>query len=61
MWLKANFAENGDKLFDFVGYLNTLRLLIGKVPVIKCINSSIYTILRIWRLVERPFTFIAII
>lgn len=31
MWLKANYAENGEKNFDFIGYLNTLRLLIEKV------------------------------
>lgn len=31
MWLKANYAESGEMLFNFLGYLNTLKLLIDKV------------------------------
>ena len=34
LWLKANFVENGEKLFDFVGLLNTLIILIDKVMVL---------------------------
>ena len=35
LWLKVNFEETKEKekLFDFLGYLNTLRLLIEKVTL----------------------------
>jgi len=36
-WLKGNFVESGEKMFEFIGYLNTLRLLIEKV---RTINSK---------------------
>lgn len=59
LWLKVNYTEKGKGLFDFIGFLNTLMLLIEKVSMISRHNELIF--FRPWKLVQRHFTFIRII